>query len=668
MKAIAVFFLLFGVNAVRAVDKIPTLNWPEIPKDWANVKTGCTTIGKSGSVSAAVGDGVNDDTAAIQSCFDLISNHATPHSGNTTVYLPAGTYRVTKSLILFRILGGLIVGQGESTRLVWGGADDGIMLVSDGCSRTRFVGLVLDGQNKAAVGFEHDSHGPGLFETRIRHQNNKFVSFRTAGIRIGFNTTAHKLETSEVLYENSVFDSNGLSPACVKTAYRGCGGAVILNFNDYDNAFDGCHFTSNANGIYLDKMANVYARNSRFEASVNSDFVLAASAGNSIRRCVSVGSRAFVQAPSHTAVNPTTIQDCRVDSWTGGAAIEYHLRGPMLLMDNQFTNGSVPMGSSTPMTGGRGAALFVGNTIDGKAATSQELMPSHHQSAKLVLYDLPATNPSSTASASNMSSETSKNGAVPSSSGLTPASRFLKAWWPVPIALVDARDHGCTGEEADSSACVQATIDAAAKKGGGAAAYFAPRVYKVNRTIVVHGGNFSILGNGFNTQFVWSGGKNNTVQQPAVMVVRQGGGGLRLEQFAVVAGSTSAKSKDELFATKVLHDGSARAVPHLSPPSHPLHNPHHTPSSPPPHPLTLTSPSSPQRYCTMGQHGRRALEPQSVEGLRYTMECTPLALAGLKPGMLVASSSRTSVLATQPTSFISMGTWRLKTAQQALCC
>jgi len=49
------------------------------------------------------------------------------------------------------------------------------MLVSDGCSRTRFVGLVFDGALTAAVGFEHDAHAPGMFETRIRHQNSKFV-------------------------------------------------------------------------------------------------------------------------------------------------------------------------------------------------------------------------------------------------------------------------------------------------------------------------------------------------------------------------------------------------------------------------------------------------------------------------------------------------------------
>ena len=140
----------------------------------------------------------------------------------------------TETLRLFRGLGILLVGQGEVSRLVWGGEQGGTMLVSDGLSRSRFVGLVFDGQDTAAVGFEHDSHSPGFFETRIRHQNNKFVNLLTAGIRIGHNRTNHKLETSEVLFENSIFANIGSQDSvafnCTKDG--GCAGVQILNFND----------------------------------------------------------------------------------------------------------------------------------------------------------------------------------------------------------------------------------------------------------------------------------------------------------------------------------------------------------------------------------------------------------------------------------------------------
>eukprot|EP00035_Acanthoeca_spectabilis_P019117 m.412987 g.412987 ORF g.412987 m.412987 type:complete len:122 (+) comp16822_c1_seq22:829-1194(+) len=86
------------------------------------------------------------------------------------------------------------------------------------------------GADSASIGFEHDSHRPGLFETRIRHQNSKFMNFGVAGIRIGFNTTDGKLETSEVLYENLIFANNGHDPACVSAGR--CGAIAILNFNE----------------------------------------------------------------------------------------------------------------------------------------------------------------------------------------------------------------------------------------------------------------------------------------------------------------------------------------------------------------------------------------------------------------------------------------------------
>ena len=55
------------VSAQDGVDKLPVLNWP-VPREWLNVQAGCgrATSTSSGTAAAAVGDGVADDTAAIQ--------------------------------------------------------------------------------------------------------------------------------------------------------------------------------------------------------------------------------------------------------------------------------------------------------------------------------------------------------------------------------------------------------------------------------------------------------------------------------------------------------------------------------------------------------------------------------------------------------------------------
>lgn len=563
---------------------LPALDWfgGDIPQDWLDVKAGCSSASSPyyHSSTAAVGDGVADDTAAIQACFDMVSNETKKY----TVYLPEGSYKVTATLRLFRGISISILGQGEGTRLIWGGPLGGRMLVSDGLSRSTFAGLVFDGCDAAAVGFEHDAHRPGLFETRIRHQNSRFENFLQAGIRIGANRTTGKLETSEVLYENMIFANNGNqdSVAFNCTRFGGCGGILILNFNDYDNTFDGCHFFNNSWGIYTSAMANVYVRNSRFDSNgrafvhrvgpsvqtfVSADIMLAPSAGNSVRRCVSVNAGgAFVASPHHTAVNPTTIEGCVIDSWRGPAAIAYQLRGPLTVLDNAFTNGShalrqvkpcqeayqcahtrtgapcwllpcpMPMDYS-PWKQTNGIAFASGNTIDAKPVSLAGLQA--HPATNTQLIDIPTST------------------ATKFTNPLTPQTHFLKTWWPIPTALVDARSHGCTGAEADSTSCAQATIDAAAQKGEGAAAYFPPGTYKISTPLVVKGGNYTLRGSGIRTVFVWSkvpGSKASLVDpDPAVIHVIGGGGGLRVEQLQVVSSATIKGGTG--FTPTVLHDG-----------------------------------------------------------------------------------------------------------------
>ena len=101
---------LLGISSSNVADPVlPVLNYPEVPREWLSVKAGCTS-----STLKAKGDGVADDTAAIQACLDRINNESSAYA----VYFPAGTYKVTSTLKLFRVLGGLLVGSGETTKLV----------------------------------------------------------------------------------------------------------------------------------------------------------------------------------------------------------------------------------------------------------------------------------------------------------------------------------------------------------------------------------------------------------------------------------------------------------------------------------------------------------------------------------------------------------------------
>lgn len=80
------------------------------------------------------------------------------HTHLRTPFLPRrgaclGTYRITQTLRIVKILGGAIIGHGETSVLQWAGAQGGILLHDGGVTRTRFVGLVFDGQGIAGVGF-----------------------------------------------------------------------------------------------------------------------------------------------------------------------------------------------------------------------------------------------------------------------------------------------------------------------------------------------------------------------------------------------------------------------------------------------------------------------------------------------------------------------------------
>ena len=158
---------------------------------------------------------------------------------------------VKQTLVLYKVLGGAVIGTGETTVLKWAGqkGHNSTMILSDGISRSRTLGFVLDGSAGCDVGSEHHSN-MSLFETRIRHQNHKFLSFGQAAIRIGYGGNAPgRKESAEIIYENNVFIGCGHScdaslPYPPMTA-KGCGGIVILNFNDYDNVIDGNFFSGN---------------------------------------------------------------------------------------------------------------------------------------------------------------------------------------------------------------------------------------------------------------------------------------------------------------------------------------------------------------------------------------------------------------------------------------
>ena len=450
----ALFGFLISVNAFAGT--IPNLKW-EPRSDWVNVKTDLTP--------KAIGDGIADDTAALQEAL----NHV---KAGSTVYLPPGTYRITKTLDFNqpRPTGVLLIGHGSATIIQWDGPGGGHMLWQHGgAPDSRYVGLTWNGGGKAAIGIDHASK---TFETEVTHQHEAFLNFTDCGIRIGSREAPpgeRRQESAEIVYDNCLFENCGR-------------GVAFILFNDYDNTFDGCEFRHCGIGIQ-DIHGNFYARNCHFVESSIVDFSVQSEHGSSIRRCTSVGSKCFVD--DHASVAPLTIQDCHVARWTGPDGAIILGAAPVIMFDCTFTQ---PPSDRYPVKIRKAAQRLIlsQNTAAGKPSVVDPAGPGK-------VYEIPA-------------------GAVRGSLKSAEQS-FLTSEMAVPGRIFDAkRDFGAKGDgSADDTAAIQKAVDAAKADGNDAIAYIPTGLYLIKQTIHITGSDYVVGGTGFNTRILWRGDEHGTM-------------------------------------------------------------------------------------------------------------------------------------------------------------
>ncbi len=496
--------------ALPQTPQLPVLNWVQ-RSDWVNV-TDATTFPKARPAAkppaagaepppaiepvGAKGDGVADDTAAIQLVLDRLQT-------GQTLYFPAGVYRITNTLHIDPALGrgalGItLIGHGRDTVIAWDGAPGGTMFSQHtGWAISRYVGLTWDGRHQAATGFLH--RAMKQFETEVRHDYEAFLNFTGDGIHLGGGALA----TAEIAFTNCLFQHCGTGLFINGGDKREDNGRV--NYNYLDNTVRGCDFFDCTQGIYAGVGTNVYVRESHFERIAGVVITTRGEAGNSVRHCSAKDIGTFIDNGS--SVGPLTVQDCFVENWrtardpqrTDGVITLRNGSAPSLIFDNTFKTAD----TATPAAGLTPILSVNPSTV--KYFLAHNLLAVGQKPPQVL--SLCAPSRATDAQLGHLVPVEAGSGVVTSS-----GQRFFRTTVPLSRKIFDAKvEFGAKGDgKTDDTLAVQRTIEAARAYGNDALAYLPQGRYNVSATLQMTGRNYRVGGCGFGTGIIWKGPAGGT--------------------------------------------------------------------------------------------------------------------------------------------------------------
>jgi hypothetical protein len=269
---------------------------------WVNVKT----------VFGAKGDGVTDDTAALQAALNSIAE------SHAVLWIPNGNYLISNPLTITGVSNVTILGENpRTTTILWGGSKGGTMLTLAGCNGINIGRLTLDGQSISGVDLEITwNYGIGYYPTRNLIHDSRIIN-TGMGILTGF--------AGETEVERVHFDHNTQAGVSL-------GSYNALNWNIVNSLFtdDAIGVTNNISGG-----GSFTVTNSVFVRSTTADMSIGATGSFSMRSNLSVDSRMFFSTVETGAAANIVIQGNTIYN-PGSSPIQTGTPGSLMILDNQF--------------------------------------------------------------------------------------------------------------------------------------------------------------------------------------------------------------------------------------------------------------------------------------------------------------------------------------------
>jgi hypothetical protein len=287
-------------------------------QSWKNAKTDY----------GAVGNGIADDTAAIQACINALDG--TNLSAPKVCYLPAGTYKITSTLQFSgtsKINVAFIGADPATTTIKWYGAAGGDMMYLNAARYSRWMRITWDGSGTAGTAYNHGWDGKTCCAaTAMEHADEVFKDLQY-GIRGGTYIVngQHPYMDAEMSIVRDKFYR--CSVACVS----------IESGNALDYWIRDSYFEDSRLGVTTEccNGGNFHVHTSVFRNSSYADMSIWHEAPFGIRNNTSINSKKFFIAKA-AAVSEVNMQANQIITPQDSQAILFQNYGALVMIDNKF--------------------------------------------------------------------------------------------------------------------------------------------------------------------------------------------------------------------------------------------------------------------------------------------------------------------------------------------